>query len=184
MKAGQVLHRSRHLLLDQLFSNGELKKYQQVGIVRGALEAAIGKLGLDLLRDGQFEIGTHEQRSMRRVARRMDEIPRLVAGGVTGHLDFQRQRPATGRERDGYERDEEVDGDAEGEPHVPSQGNGSPSAYTIQLVTPHRIEAQDFLESGAIGVLRLEKLPESSSGLFLFAAAGLRGVIYQRLKRW
>jgi len=50
-------------------------------------------------------------------------------------------------------------------------------------VTPHRIEAQGFPESGAIGVLRLKFVPEPSSGLVLLAGAGLVVVLYRRRAR-
>ena len=60
-----------------------------------------------------------------------------------------------------------------------SQGGG-----TIQLVTPHLINWQGSLQFGAIGVLRLEVVPEPSSGLVLLAGAGLLGVLYRQRKRW
>ena len=60
-----------------------------------------------------------------------------------------------------------------------SQGGG-----TIQLVTPHLINWQGSLQFGAIGVLRLEFVPEPSSGLALLAGAGLLRVLYRKRKRW
>jgi hypothetical protein len=60
-----------------------------------------------------------------------------------------------------------------------SQGGG-----TIQLVTPHLINWQGTLQFAAIGVLRLEFVPEPSSGLVLLAGAGLLGVLYRQRKRW
>jgi hypothetical protein len=60
-----------------------------------------------------------------------------------------------------------------------SQGGG-----TIQLVTPHLINWQGSLQFGAIGVLRLEFVPEPSSGLVLLAGSGLLSVLYRRRKRW
>jgi hypothetical protein len=59
-----------------------------------------------------------------------------------------------------------------------SQGGG-----TIQLVTPHLINWQGPLQFGAIGVLRLEFVPEPSSGLALLAGAGLLGGLYRQRKR-
>ncbi len=60
-----------------------------------------------------------------------------------------------------------------------SQGGG-----TIQLVTPHLINWQGILQSGAIGVLRLKFVPEPPSGLVLLVGAGLLGVLYRRRNRW
>jgi hypothetical protein len=56
-----------------------------------------------------------------------------------------------------------------------SQGRGK-----IQLVTPHLIRWGGGARWGAIGVLRLEFVPEPSSGLLLLAGAGLLGVLYRR----
>jgi hypothetical protein len=62
-----------------------------------------------------------------------------------------------------------------------SQGGG-----TIQLVTPHLINwmvSPNIVQWGAIGVLRLQFVPEPSSGLLLFAGAGLLGALYRRRVR-
>ncbi len=59
-----------------------------------------------------------------------------------------------------------------------AQGGG-----TIQLVTPHLIDWAGPLQHGAIGVLRIEFIPEPSSGLALLAGAGLLGVLYRRRAR-
>jgi hypothetical protein len=60
-----------------------------------------------------------------------------------------------------------------------SQGGG-----TIQLVTPHLIKWQGALRTGSIGVLRLEFVPEPTSGLALLAGAGLLVVFYRQRGRW
>ncbi len=63
-----------------------------------------------------------------------------------------------------------------------SQGGG-----TIQLVTPHLINfllpVSGTIQWGVIGVLRLQFVPEPSSGLLLLAGAGLLGVLYRRRVR-
>ena len=59
-----------------------------------------------------------------------------------------------------------------------SQGGG-----TIQLVTPQLINWQGALQFGAIGVLRLEFVPEPSSGLVLLAGAGLLCMLYPKATR-
>ena len=59
-----------------------------------------------------------------------------------------------------------------------SQGGG-----TIQLVTPHLVAWQTFVQLGGIGVLRLKFVPEPSSGLVLLVGAGLLGVLGRRRVR-
>jgi len=58
---------------------------------------------------------------------------------------------------------------------------------TVKLVTPHLTNWTSGSYSysyAAIGVLRLEFIPEPSSGIALLAGAGLLGVLHWQRKRW